>query len=302
MTRFYPAADKLASMHFDEFLENVKREVDFRDVESIAAMAQPMQRLAVDSGWFIDYLNSELVTGFQSDESQVNLYSSNSFVLNRGTNYLFRANVWLPSDDPMRAEGDKPIFAEDLLHDHNFHLLTIGLLGDGYETDIFDYDYDSCLGYPGEKVHCSDVQRYKLHQGSSLFMIRGKTIHRQLPPETVSVSLNLMSQTPDSVNARQYGFVERPGGGLEISSVHYETTQNPGASENIINICGSFANDQTKDILFGIYGRIAKRADRNEPLVLLLRDWMPRLGVSLDDLPPLRGAITDHLKRRLEAP
>ena len=91
-------------------------------------------------------------------------------------------------------------------HDHNFDFMTVGYHGSGYRTEIYEYDYDRVCGYPGEKIDLRFLENTRLGRGKVMFYRKSKDVHIQHPPESLSISLNLMLRCPNQHTRQQYEF------------------------------------------------------------------------------------------------
>jgi hypothetical protein len=92
------------------------------------------------------------------------------------------------------AASGAAAFAYGLPHDHNFHFLTTGYWGPGYVSDYYDYDPETVDGRLGEPMTLKFVERSQLGEGKMLLYRAHRDIHSQLPPEQLSVSLNIMDE------------------------------------------------------------------------------------------------------------
>lgn len=120
--------------------------------------------------------------------------------------YFIRANFWPSAGDPiLRASGTEPFFY-DVPHDHNFSFLTVGYLGPGYWSDYYDYDYEQVSGFPGEPVALNFVERSRLEQGRMLLYRAHRDVHRQLPADSMSVSINIVQTGAKQAWRDQYRF------------------------------------------------------------------------------------------------
>lgn len=131
-------------------------------------------------------------------------------------------------------------------------------------------------------------------------MEKNKTVHTQLPPEQPSVSLNLIFQ-PYSSLTRQYIFDRIDAQRLRIKSIHYTSQLNSTATQNLVNICGSFANDNTKQIMLDLYRRLLDRVDQNEPALLILLGWFKKLGIEYEAIDHHHRKISPLMKHLLDA-
>lgn len=131
---------------------------------------------------------------------EANPYTPQVFMLHRAKHYFLRAAVWAP---PTGRKGEEIFFYEDP-HDHNFALLTLGYVGPGYETVLFEYDHDAVTGTVGETVDVRYLERTRLSPGRVLFYRDSKDIHVQLPSSDYSISFNVI--VPKAQMNRQYSF------------------------------------------------------------------------------------------------
>lgn len=109
-----------------------------------------------------------------------------------GNEFFLRANFWPGrGDHAFRASG-QAAFSYELPHDHNFDFLTVGYFGPGYSSDYYEYDYEAVEGIIGEKAGLRFIERSTLHPGKLMHYRAHRDVHSQLPPESLSVSLNIM--------------------------------------------------------------------------------------------------------------
>lgn len=174
------------SIDYSDFLEELKSfDHKLFDDEHIEKTAILLKRLYNNRTFLTNYFNEIL----KDVGSQAwNLYTFQVFMLAKEKYFNLRAPIWMP---PRGQESDAA-FVYDLPHDHNFDLMTLGYLGSGYKTDIYQYDSKNTIGYPTEKVNISKPTRYQLSPGKILFMQANKDIHTQIPPRDLSISFNIM--------------------------------------------------------------------------------------------------------------
>ena len=191
----------------DECLEALGR-TPFEPLEedSLAQAAIALKRLANNRNFLGDLLIEKLKNRHRETGAESG-YGPQSIVLSRmrGNSFL-RANIW-PSEDEscFRASGAKT-FVYGVPHDHNFSFLTAGYFGPGYRSDYYEYDYEKVAGYRGETADLRFVERNALSEGRLMLYRAHRDIHSQLPPESLSVSLNIMHIDPAQGWFDQYGF------------------------------------------------------------------------------------------------
>ena len=102
--------------------------------------------------------------------------------------------MWPAAGDAAFATSGPAAFAYGLPHDHNFHFLTAGYFGPGYVSDYYDYDAEAVDGRIGEPLNLKFVERSQLGEGQMMLYRAHRDVHSQLPPESLSVSLNIMDE------------------------------------------------------------------------------------------------------------
>ena len=183
-----------------------ERGFDPADEGSLAAASGALRQLANNRAFLGDMLIAQLDEGFRG-AGDGSAYGPQAIVLSgvRGGCFL-RANIW-PSerDSVYRASGAKA-FVYGVPHDHNFSFLTVGYFGPGYESDYYKYDYGAAHGYVGECPGLRFVERSALGEDKMMLYRAHRDIHSQLPPQAMSVSLNIMHVDPAQGWFDQYGF------------------------------------------------------------------------------------------------
>ncbi len=167
-------------------------------------------------------------------------YGPQSIVLSSLTgNALLRANIWPAEDDLcFKASGAKS-FVYGIPHDHNFSFLTSGYLGPGYRSDYYEYDYADHAGYPGERAKLTFVERSALSEKKLMLYRAHHDIHSQLPPESLSVSLNVMHVDPAQHWYDQYGF--------DLEEERIERVLSPNSTEAFLRIAVATGSDKAQD-------------------------------------------------------
>lgn len=206
MPRVIDLADEAACSLEDCAAALAERGFDPLDEESLEHGARWLRRLGNDRQFLGDLLIDHL-TRRHREEPDGQGYGPQSIVLSahRGNCFL-RANVWPgEADHLLQASGRSP-FLYDMAHDHNFHFLTLGYFGPGYWSDYYEYDYAEVAGYAGEPVALRATGRQNLSPGKLMLYRAHHDIHRQLPAESLSVSLNIMHTNPAMGWLDQYRF------------------------------------------------------------------------------------------------
>jgi hypothetical protein len=192
------AVDALAALDFDPACE-----------ERLALATRWLKRLGNNRTFLAELLIDQLAG--RGGPGHDSLYSPQAIVLSRqfcgprGGMFL-RANVWPAQHDLCFQTSGARSFVYGVPHDHNFSFLTLGYAGPGYRSDYYEYDYETVAGYPGERVDLRFVERSALSEGRLMLYRAHRDIHSQLPPEALSVSLNVIHVDPAQGWFDQYGF------------------------------------------------------------------------------------------------
>jgi hypothetical protein len=193
------ATDALAALDFDPHCE-----------EKLAEATRWLRRLGNNRTFFANILIDQL-TGRSGAGAIDSGYGAQAIVLSphysgKTGGMFLRANIWPAESDLCFQTSGARSFVYGVPHDHNFSFLTCGYIGPGYRSDYYEYDYESVAGYPGEEVGLRFIERSALSEGKLMFYRAHIDIHSQLPPEALSVSLNVMHVDPAQGWFDQYGF------------------------------------------------------------------------------------------------
>ena len=206
MSRIIPS-DETAAHGLDDCLAMLDTTAfDPEDEDSIANGAIALKRLANNRDFLGDLLIEQLKVGHK-DGGIESAYGPQSIVLSRmrGRSFL-RANIWPSAQESCFRASGSDAFVYGVPHDHNFSFLTAGYFGPGYGSDYYEYDYESVAGYRGEVCDLRFVERTHLEEGKLMLYRANLDIHSQLPPDSMSVSLNIMHIDPAQAWSDQYGF------------------------------------------------------------------------------------------------
>lgn len=215
---------------------------DADDPASQAAAAHWLRRLANNRTFLGDLLVDRLA-GRGGDEIASG-YGPQAIVLsrprdNRANAAFLRAAIWPSPRDHVFQTSGAGSFVYGAPHDHNFDFLTVGYCGPGYASDYFEYDYEAVAGYPGEDAGLRFVERSVLSPGKLMLYRRHVDVHSQLPPESLSVSINVMRLDPAQGWFDQYGF--------DLAAGTVARWLNPLASEAFLRVAVASGADSALD-------------------------------------------------------
>ena len=168
--------------------------VDLADEASLTRCVDLLAGLSRNRDFLADRVIAELKASYR-DQLETNRYSAQVFLLHRSPRGWFvRANMWPAERDAAYSASGPAAFAYGLPHDHNFNFLTTGYRGPGYVSDYYDYDPEGVDGRLGEPLNLRFVERSQLGEGKMMLYRAHRDIHSQLPPESLSISLNIMDE------------------------------------------------------------------------------------------------------------
>lgn len=254
-------------MDLAEYMEFVEREVDVDDFDNVVEGAWALRALANDRNFVIDNYHKELKTYWEGYSDNENLPQSVLLAVNR--DFYVRTNIWLPvKGTDANADFQRSLYSYDMAHDHNFHFVTVGYFGPGYETDLYRYDQSRVQGYEGELVDLEERGRERLTAGRTMVYEAGRDVHVQHSPEAVSVSLNLMCRPKELASTPQYIFDPREkrivkGAGDLVSTRLF-----------LLDLCRHLHDEETVNILSDFVAD--RRCERTRAHALhILRDICP---------------------------
>lgn len=168
--------------------------VDLADADALPRYAALLAGLSANRSFLADRVLAELKASYgrQLDD---NRYSAQVLLLHRsGRRFFLRANLWPAARDYAYAASGPAAFSYEVPHDHNFNFLTIGHLGPGYVSDYYEYDAERVDGRLDEPMGLTFTERSSLSEGKVILYRAHRDIHSQYPPDSLSISLNIMEE------------------------------------------------------------------------------------------------------------
>ena len=213
---------------------------DPEDDASLHHAARWLRRLSNNRDSLAERLLAELQARHR-DEPGVGSYGPQVVMLSKlGGEFYMRANIWPSRDEhAFRASGGGT-FSYELPHDHNFSFLTLGYFGPGYWSDYWEYDFEAVAGAVGEKAGLRFVERSRLEPGKLTLYRAHRDVHSQLPPDALSVSLNVMHAGGAQGLLDQYTF--------DVGQDAIAGVVGPGASEIFLRLAVGLGGDEAMDL------------------------------------------------------
>jgi hypothetical protein len=168
--------------------------VDLADPDGLPGYAALLAGLSANRSFLADRVMAELKASYERQLDD-NRYSAQVLLLHRsGRRFFLRANLWPAARDYAYTASGPAAFSYEVPHDHNFNFLTIGHLGPGYVSDYFDYDAEAVDGRQDEPMTLRFAERSALSEGKVMLYRAHRDIHSQYPPDSLSISLNIMEE------------------------------------------------------------------------------------------------------------
>jgi hypothetical protein len=271
----------------EELLEWALENIDPTDDESMISASERLFALRNNRDFIIEKMEEQMLLLASNHDGEVTGAQATIHASKFGPKGGFgiRSGIWTP---PLTSNARSKMVQDKVLsfitpHDHNFSLLTIGYHGPGYQTAIYEYDRDSVVGEPGEPVEISYLETTNLTEGKILYFRACKDIHSQFHPDELSISLNLIGQSPNITSIPQYEFdVENkriigllPGTSVGSLLTPFKIVTCLGGSPNTIDIMGHLARTHELDYVRGAaYQALAK---------LVPHDFERMISLGMDD-------------------
>ncbi len=201
-------------------------------------------------------------------QAAANAYGGQVLLLHRVEGrYFIRANFWPAMDDPVARASGAAHYSYAVAHDHNFDFLTVGYLGPGYRSDWYDYDGDAVVGVTGEPVDLRLAERGSLGPGRLLHYRAHRDIHAQFPPDSLSVSINIVPEHPALVWRDQYQF--------DLGRQVIAGIQTATPAEAMLRLAAHFGSGNGQDL-------VADLASRHPSHRVRWRAWRALIGAAPD--------------------
>jgi hypothetical protein len=183
--------------------------------------------------------------------------SAQALLLGRGNDFYVRAAIWPAISDMASGRTYQDQFAYNLAHDHNFSFLTVNYLGPGYETEIYEYDYDKVEGRIGEAVDLRFLEKVRFGTGAVMLYQASRDVHVQYAPTELTITLNLMIAPPDIRIRDQFYF--------DLTSrtiAAYPPEIAASARASLLTLAGFLGNGDTQQLLSDVAGQHPCRRTR----------------------------------------
>lgn len=231
-------SDAQDSIELAEFVDYIEKNVDVTSAEGMTQAADISKKLYNNRNFLVEHVNNELK--YMDQYQDGNPYSSMSLLLDTRDDFFVRVNFWVPVEKHAEQQKYDHAFIYGKPHCHNFDFLTIGYLGSGYVTEIYEYENGEVNGYPGESVDLRYLETTTLPEGKIMVYRKGKDVHTQSTSTEFSVSINIMS-TNHGENMRQYFF--------DVDKKEITGQVTTGFREFLIRVAANIGDQDSLEIL-----------------------------------------------------
>jgi hypothetical protein len=208
--------------------------------DSLLHAARWLRRLGNNRDFLAERLLADLEQRHRQ-EDHAGAYGPQVVMLSSlGGEFFLRANIWPSRDEHLFRASGGDAFAYELAHDHNFDFLTLGYFGPGYWSDYWEYDFEAVAGAVGEPAGLRFVGRARLEPDKLMHYRAHRDVHAQFPPDSLSVSLNVMHAGGAQGWLDQYHF---DAGRDRIAGV-----LSPGASEVFLRLAVGLGGEEALDL------------------------------------------------------
>lgn len=198
-----------------DFLQVAAKRFDPDNTGTIIDLAEPLVGLAAN----VEEILQMILRSVESRLSSALIGEMPTYhYLYRSETFGLRTTVWIPEKQSVEVRQiENGLFAYDYPHNHNFDLLTTTVLGEGYDTEVFEIQSNNFNNmHKGQRVTCKALGTKRLSPNTVFLYESQKDVHSQVPVGSLSVALNFMvpSRRP---NTRQYSFNILPDNTLEVA-------------------------------------------------------------------------------------
>lgn len=190
----------------EELFDFIFSRVDTLDPDSIAEAAPVLAAYANDPALVARTMARSLRSILDGEPPP--FVAPQCYVIARRKHVMIRANVWSPlKQTGALRKNEERAYSYDTAHDHNFHFLTVGYFGSGYRTHIAEIDPSELTGAIGDSARILDSEVTTLPKGKIMLYRAHRDVHRQAPPDELSISLNVLFNNQSQIAKCQYNFV-----------------------------------------------------------------------------------------------
>lgn len=198
-----------------DFLKIARERFDPSKNDTIMEMAEPLVALSTNTDELLSLIRRSVEHRLRS--ALIGEMPTYHYLF-RCEDFGLRTTVWLPEKQRVEVRQiENGLFAYDYPHNHNFDLLTTTVLGEGYETEVFELQSNDLNKLErGQPVQARALGIKQLKPKTVFLYECQKDVHSQIPVRSMSVALNFMVPSREQ-GLRQFAFRIRSDGRLEVA-------------------------------------------------------------------------------------
>tara|TARA_B100000614_G_scaffold243463_1_gene246710 strand:- start:369 stop:1271 length:903 start_codon:yes stop_codon:yes gene_type:complete len=278
-----PKQDSFGSISIDEFLDELPKAAELQGPDQYLHILDRLWRTRGE----IEFIEKTIRDIFDEKPGHElkDGYGDSAIVLGKFGDFNVRAVKWPPMSMVSLPNMYRVGLAYDFAHNHDFQLITKGVFGPGYETDVHRCDAALLDGSIGETVDLEYQGRFKLNRGSVMWYEQYHDVHNQIAPQSFSLSLNVIPNKTDSSN---------PQLGFDVANGRISTFTRNGESR-IVSLIGLLSEFSDTEETLELAYRTARAAEnlwvKKSIAALISKKWSIEFREAL-------GNIGVQLKQR----
>ncbi len=198
------------SITWIDFVNYCDKTIQAYKPDTLLACSKHLKMLSNNKTFLRDFIYQDIYKNPETIQTKNQFGNPLGIIVHTSENYYVRVTLW---PKIMNAQEEKPlvkaIYAEEegVGHDHNFWLMTVGYIGSGYQTELWEYNHASVIGYLGEKVNLKFIEKTILKKGDILVYRPSLDVHQQgVPKESYSIAINIILKSKERLTNPFYGF------------------------------------------------------------------------------------------------
>ncbi|MDI9358435.1 MAG: hypothetical protein QM528_05775 [Phycisphaerales bacterium] len=194
--------DTTEQISLKDFIAYCDATIKSNEMDTLLACSKHLKMLSNNKTFLVAYLKTEIENNIESFQRN-NLSNAQTLLLHLNAHYFLRVLLWHDTKTERGKKDWREVGVDDIIlghHDHDTSFMTVGYMGSGYETDIWEYDCHKTAGYIGEKVEMKFLEKTSLQNGKIMVYRAGRDIHTQYPPQEFSLTINLVLKSNHKFN------------------------------------------------------------------------------------------------------
>ncbi len=190
-----------------EFINYCDEHIHNGNADSLMACSKQLKMLSNNKIFLRSFIYDELFYHSDNLQKENTYLDSQALIVYVGKSYQIRITTWpnFKNENELKP-NEKPLYKNAIGHDHNFWFMTVGYIGSGYQTEIWEYDCNTVKGYLGEKVNMHFLEKTKLTRGKIMVYRPSCDLHEQGKADHYSIAINVILKSNERYTNPVYGF------------------------------------------------------------------------------------------------